>query len=57
VLYKPNYHDDTAYNDGTLSNRWTVRTDTELTDTIRLVAVRDGKRLIGEVKILDMNII
>jgi hypothetical protein len=59
VLYRPDYSTNIKEGGetGTLSNRFKVRTDPSLTDTIHLVLAKDGKRSVGEVKVLDVNII
>ena len=58
VLYRPNFSDDPLHSDvsGTLSNRFSVMLDKSLTDTIKLITVKDDRRLIAEVKVLDMDI-
>lgn len=59
VLYRPDFNADMAdYGEtGTLCARFKVRTDPKLTDTARLIYAKDGKRFIGEIKILDLRII
>lgn len=62
VLFKPTFSDYLSGENhnphvGTLSNRFSVYIDNTLTDTIKLVAVKDNKRLVGEVKVLNMSIL
>jgi len=59
VLFKPNFHVSAPPDNrvGTLSNRFDIYEDESLTNVIRAVAVKDKKRVIGEVEVLDMKIL
>jgi len=60
VLFKPNFKNIGNMADssiGTLSNRFDIYEDESLTNVIRVVTVKDKKRVVGEVEVLDLKII